>query len=203
MIAETFSVEVKTATVYARALKEAGLMTTGARGVNAPDMTPLDAARMTIALLACDGPSQAVDRVKRFGKLKQTPISGDGRAWREAIPASEFHALFAGAETLEDALCFIFGLYLNRSIDDASAWFGQQMLSLTIRPGDALAELVRWISNDDGKIIGERVIAFKGSRFDANYIPIPRGLLVERGAAPATLSMIAVSLWADAQKENA
>lgn len=195
MIADTFAVEGKTVTVYARALKEAGLLTTGARGVNAPDMTALDAARMTIALLACDGPSQAVERVQRFGQLQYSPTLRNGRTWRETIRTDEFTSMFSGAKTLEEVLSFIFSLYLDRSLDDASAWFGQHVLSLTIHPGDALAELVQWVHDDAGKLRGERVVPFKGSRHGQ------RGLLVARTAAPATLSMVAAALWAAGREE--
>jgi len=68
-VAQAYSVEEKSVVVYARALKEAGLMSTGARGINAPNMRPIDAARITIALLATDNPSRAVERVRRFGAL--------------------------------------------------------------------------------------------------------------------------------------
>lgn len=70
LIARVYGIEEKTVTVYARFLREAGLLTTGARGVNAPHMLPLDAARMTIALLATDKPSQAVELVARYGAMK-------------------------------------------------------------------------------------------------------------------------------------
>lgn len=70
MVANAYRVEEKTVTVYTRFLKEAGLMTTGARGVNAPHMLPIDAARITIALLATDNPSKCVERTERFSKLQ-------------------------------------------------------------------------------------------------------------------------------------
>lgn len=69
LVAEAYAVEPKTVTIYARLLKEAGLLTSGARGVNAPDMTPLDAARITIALLATDKPGRCVEMLKRFALL--------------------------------------------------------------------------------------------------------------------------------------
>lgn len=42
-----------------RVLRENGLMTSGARGVNAPDMTDLDAARIRIAMLVNERPAYA------------------------------------------------------------------------------------------------------------------------------------------------
>lgn len=69
LLAKTYHVEEKTLVVYARFLREAGLLTTGARGVNAPNMLPLDAARLTIALLATESPARAVESVKRFAPM--------------------------------------------------------------------------------------------------------------------------------------
>lgn len=199
MIAGVFSVEEKTVFTFHRFLREGGLITTGARGVNAPDMTPLDAARMVIALLACDIPKQAVDRVQQFGRMRHKPTMGYSAAWREVVPADESASLFPGAETLEDVLSFIFNRYLDQGGEDASRWFGENVFSLTIRPGDLWAELVQWVHDDAGKIIRERVISFRGDRFDPEYPHIPRGLLVERTASPANLSAVALHLWADTQ----
>lgn len=52
-----------------RVLRESGLMTSGARGVNAPDMTDLDAARMLIAMLVNERPAYAESAVRDFGQL--------------------------------------------------------------------------------------------------------------------------------------
>ncbi|MFD0982520.1 hypothetical protein [Tropicimonas aquimaris] len=59
-VAEVFGVERKTVQVIARALREAGYLTTGARGVNAPHMTARDAANISIALLTGEPPSKVV-----------------------------------------------------------------------------------------------------------------------------------------------
>jgi hypothetical protein len=58
-----------TVALVVRQLREHGLLTTGARGVNAPPMTPLDAARVLIALLVTDSPLDAVKAVESFGSL--------------------------------------------------------------------------------------------------------------------------------------
>lgn len=44
----------------ARVIREAGHLTTGPRGVNAPDMSHLDSARMLLALLTGEPPSRVV-----------------------------------------------------------------------------------------------------------------------------------------------
>lgn len=78
IIADAYRVELKTVTLFTRLLKEGGLLTTGARGVNAPHMTPLDAARVTVALLATDSPGRAVEMVRRFGGLPFMPERSKG-----------------------------------------------------------------------------------------------------------------------------
>lgn len=78
IVARAYKVEGKTVTVFARLLKEAGLLTSGGRGRHAPHMQPTDAARMTIALLATDKPARAVDRLERFRNLSFQPSQSKG-----------------------------------------------------------------------------------------------------------------------------
>jgi hypothetical protein len=65
-----------------RTLKRAGLLTSGARGVNAPDMTLVDAVKLVIFFAASDRPVEAVEVVQRFGNAKArsgyTPNATDG-----------------------------------------------------------------------------------------------------------------------------
>ena len=70
LMSESLGVEEKTIRLIVRTLREAGLFTTGARGVNAPDITPLDAVRVVIAVVASPSPGRAVRDVKYFGALK-------------------------------------------------------------------------------------------------------------------------------------
>lgn len=62
--------EEKSVRIFGRELRDAGLLTTGARGLNAPDMTPRDLAVMLIALLGTDRPSKAPEMVEYFGKMQ-------------------------------------------------------------------------------------------------------------------------------------
>tara|TARA_R110002074_G_scaffold24191_3_gene72363 strand:+ start:854 stop:1474 length:621 start_codon:yes stop_codon:yes gene_type:complete len=85
-MSEILGVEEKTIRMIIRILREAGLFTTGARGVNAPDITPLDAVRVVIAVVASTSPSRAVRDVKYFGALKPDRRDEDaasiwGLAW--------------------------------------------------------------------------------------------------------------------------
>lgn len=93
-IADMCNVEEKTVVVYARTLKEAGLLTTGARGVNSPHMLPLDAARLVVALLATYRPSECANLVKRYGAMPFRPENSTGE-----LPAffSEDHLTFEKA----------------------------------------------------------------------------------------------------------
>ena len=50
-LAERFQFEESKVLGYSRVLREAGMLTTGARGVNAPDATSLDAARLLIVMM--------------------------------------------------------------------------------------------------------------------------------------------------------
>ncbi|MEQ8877206.1 MAG: hypothetical protein RLP16_00265 [Alphaproteobacteria bacterium] len=70
LMSESLGVEEKTIRMIVRTLREAGLFTTGARGVNAPDITSLDAVRVVIAVVASPAPSRAVRDVRYFGALK-------------------------------------------------------------------------------------------------------------------------------------
>jgi len=70
LVSEILGIESKTIKVIVRNLREAGLFTTGARGVNAPDITALDAARVVIAAVASSSPGKAVKDVRCFGPMK-------------------------------------------------------------------------------------------------------------------------------------
>ena len=62
--------------LFYRDLSEARLISfTGGRGVNGPDLTYLDCARMVIAFLVTDRPSSAAQAVRDFGSM---PMSGWG-----------------------------------------------------------------------------------------------------------------------------
>jgi hypothetical protein len=70
LVAKGCGVPRKTVALFARNLKEAGLLTTGARGVNAPEMTLIDLTRMIIALCATDRPAEAVEKTNFFRQAR-------------------------------------------------------------------------------------------------------------------------------------
>lgn len=69
IVADAYGVEEKTVTLFARLMREAGLLTTGSRGVNAPHMHPRDAVRLTIALLATSTAAHAPKMYQRFAGM--------------------------------------------------------------------------------------------------------------------------------------
>lgn len=69
-VAGAMLVEPSKVGVTMRNLRENDLLTTGARGVNAPDLTYLDAARILIAHVVDSNPGRDAPRlVRRFGPL--------------------------------------------------------------------------------------------------------------------------------------
>ncbi|RWO86018.1 hypothetical protein [Mesorhizobium sp.] len=97
-----------------RTLRDAGLLTTGARGVNAPEFVPLDAARMLIAVLVTDRPSLAPAAVRSFGGLKIA-----FQNWHETDDP-EHGALIEklkATETFEEMLALLIGAIAGMSPD--------------------------------------------------------------------------------------
>ena len=67
---EILGVPEKTGIVFDRFLKQAGLLTKHGRGPGSAHRTPLDAARITTAMLVTESPARAVDAVLDFGPLR-------------------------------------------------------------------------------------------------------------------------------------
>jgi hypothetical protein len=82
-----------------RNLSVAGLRTKGARGVNAPDVTPLDAARLLVATLASSRIKDSVETIRKFEKAKFTPPQeADLQAARELIVTWRARGYISNAE---------------------------------------------------------------------------------------------------------
>ena len=102
LIATTYGISEGSVGLVARVLREAGWLTTGARGVNAPNMIPLDAARLSLALLAGE-PSGAI--VEEFEFLRTLQA-------RTPYPVTGLTADcgLAADHSLEQALAWLFSL---------------------------------------------------------------------------------------------
>lgn len=106
LVSQSCGVPKKTVALIARNLKSAGLLTTGARGVNAPEMVVMDLARMVIALCATDRPAEVVDATKRFCAArcaKRTEFEVEG----EVLATAE------EGDILEDVLAGFLGMPAN------------------------------------------------------------------------------------------
>lgn len=117
-IAEILGLPDHTVTGAFRVLRVSGLMTSGARGVNAPDMTDLDASRMLIAMLVSERPAYSEASARDFGSLICT-------AARHAQLHPDFGVDDAHAEIFERATkAFRFearGLGMGHTFEDAVA----------------------------------------------------------------------------------
>lgn len=89
-VAAGLFVEEKTVRVFAREMRLAGLLSTGARGVNAPDMTIEDLANLIVAFLATDRPSKAVEMLRCFGSMQL--LERTKAAHIHCMPSSPSHS---------------------------------------------------------------------------------------------------------------
>lgn len=115
----------QTAEVTMRIIREAGMMTTGARGVNAPDMTYLDAARTLIAQIVEDNPGRrATGHVMQFGRLPwgnpAFPWAGDPFTLQELVPDAEI-------QTFETALAALIRVFAECQSDDRVIMAGTRL----------------------------------------------------------------------------
>lgn len=205
MIADALTMPLSTVTNYARFLKEADLMTTGARGVNAPDMTALDAARLVIAILSTPNPGYCAERVARFGKIKYSPSYRKRYRGYEVIQPDEFRALFKG-ETLEDVLASIFALPSEIGAEAACEWHRKNLFHLRLFDFDVLVELFSW-RTEGNEIVAERVVPFKGAvmvktasgnlEHVKGFTPITGGVRTERSISGGVFLTVGLGLLTD------
>ncbi|MEH6834329.1 hypothetical protein [Falsihalocynthiibacter arcticus] len=120
LLSECLGVDETRVKYIARCLREEGFLRTGARGVNAPEMTFLDAARLTIALMIDVPPKQAAQEYRRFQRLEVLcgPEIGDGSFFEEVRADSEIAP--EGQLLLEDCLAEMFAVFADD--DRIGAW---------------------------------------------------------------------------------
>ncbi|MCI4653888.1 hypothetical protein [Sphingomonas aquatilis] len=107
-LAGAFGFERSKAKSLSRYMREADLLTSGARGVNAPPATARDAVRVLLAMMLDTSLALVSDDVKLFGSLK--PVDGEA-----------FSLAFAPSN-LEDAMVTIVERFMTRSVDDAKTF---------------------------------------------------------------------------------
>lgn len=170
-MAQAYRVNEKSLVHFARLLKEAGLLSTGGRGRSAPEMTPLDAARTTIALLTTDKPAQAVEAVEKFGKLTHNFTYNSGE-----VPAFAKDEQFA--TSFEDALAQIFSL-------KGPVWGDCKEIEITWEDERAIIEF------SNGRVV------FDGSAEDVQRVGESRqdsGIRTSRKLAQSALMNVALPL---------
>ncbi|MGQ2941563.1 MAG: hypothetical protein ACT6Q7_14065 [Blastomonas fulva] len=137
-LADRFRFEESKVQGYARILREAGLLTTGARGVNAPDATPLDAARLLIAMMLRAKKDDAAEAVKLFGSFTGKAMSpGDLPRGTEPLVSAR----------CEDALAKIITAYGQADVDRASS--RNFTFSIVRDLAFASIEVETWPADDD------------------------------------------------------
>lgn len=87
MMSAVLGIPEATVYIYARHLREAGLISKGGRGRSAAKMTPLDASRLLLAFLSTETAALAAQAVIDFGSLKCTnsKLNGDPDLTLEAL----------------------------------------------------------------------------------------------------------------------
>ena len=102
LLSETYGLHESSVAAVARVMREAGWLTSGARGINAPEMTSLDAARLTLALLSGQPPGKVVEEFEFLRGLEaNTPPPAMGFTAGSGLDR---------AHCLEDGLIWLFGL---------------------------------------------------------------------------------------------
>lgn len=166
--------------LYARLLREAGLLTTGPRGRHAPHMKPVDAARMLIALMATDRPSEAVEALHRWGPMQLDRGMSEGD-----LPAR----LFSGTPTLEEVLTRVMDLDY-----DPANWSILPVPGFQLSRHDRLATL---LSADRREW---QAVFFNGRKVEERSELF--GIKVTCELAPIKLLEIAAEMWADRKERE-
>jgi len=129
--AERFNFEPSRVSQIAKALRadDAALIRSGPRGVNAPDATPLEAARLLIAMMLRVKHHEAAEGVKLFGgfrSLNDQPVTIGGRS----------------AESFEDAFALVLAYCGNEATPgEFNPFFDRFEFSISIYRDTCSAEI--------------------------------------------------------------
>ncbi|NOD48924.1 MULTISPECIES: hypothetical protein [unclassified Ruegeria] len=114
VISNALGIDQATVHFVARKLREAGFLTTGARGVNAPDMTTRDAARLTLALMTGAPPNRIVDTFEIYRQFRNDEFEHIESA--KVIQRLDFKR----ENTAEDFLVYLFDFVLSHRSNSES-----------------------------------------------------------------------------------
>jgi hypothetical protein len=143
-------------------------------------MKPVDAARMLIALMATDRPSEAVEALRRWGPMRLDRGMSEGD-----LPAR----LFGGEPTLEEALTRVMDLDY-----DPSNWAGLPVPAFQLSRHDRRAVL----ESPDGR--EWRAVFFSGRRPEERSELF--GIKLTCELAPIMLLEIGAEMWADRKERE-
>lgn len=137
---KVFGAEEQTVKVAMREFRWRDMLTTGARGVNAPDLTPLDVARVVAAFTVYERPGQrGPELLTALRHLEGNRIPEDDP------PAFSLEAL-AGLEapyTFEDALAALILVYAFHRDSEAYQSARREMIDGTIREPECVVEILQ------------------------------------------------------------
>lgn len=123
LISSAFGVPEPTVVVVARALREAGWLTSGARGVNAPQMTAQDAGRLSLALLTGESPIRVVEEFEFIRGLQTNEeYPSVGLIGKDDLPDKH---------SFEDVLTALFHLHSDQ---DRISKFSTEFLGHRLKP---------------------------------------------------------------------
>lgn len=108
--ADVLTIPLPTVSMYSRVLREAELISKKGRGRGAAHATPLDAARLVLALMSTPSPSQAADCVIDFGSLvenEEVEWASRGREKPDPFTLEEAYGLQHKKHTFEEAVAAI------------------------------------------------------------------------------------------------
>lgn len=114
LVSEAIGDPAPTVAQVLRVLRDDGLLSTGGRGSSAPTMTPLDGARVLIALLVSEKPAKAAESVRDFGPLpaQDRKLLGHDDGVNLNGLGLPFHHSF------EDALAWLLEAFAKRHYDE-------------------------------------------------------------------------------------
>lgn len=160
-----------------RWLVEAGLFTTGARGVNAPELNTLDIARIVIAFLASEVPGkESADIVRTVGSL---PWANRGFPWSgEEFTLATFFPGFAPSN-LEQGVAMLIQAFILHQNDEPFKNACRYLRDGSVRPPDCTIEVFK------GGSAGR--IQMNEARYDFHSLPL--GPLLRTGTEQRRLGV--------------
>lgn len=168
--ADRFNQPIGTIKNIARYLREDGLLNTGARGVNAPDATYLDAARLLLALMANASAVKTPSKVKNLGAL---PAIGEGKI-RD----------YQGWNNLESALAWLFKYVALNGLPE------HNLVDLVLSHTGPAAYLTYRNHSENSELKDEEIYTFLPPNSCSDDNPSKPGLYLTTKVSPVDLEEI-------------